>query len=331
MPNTRDYAVVVGVNHYKKLQLLEGPINDATSFKKWLVDPDGGDLPEKNCTLITSNGVDPFLPIQDTIDEALATIVEPRNPDGYRRLYFFFAGHGVGVKWDVNGLCMPKWSTLFRNAALSSKGYLDLIVESNLFEEVYFFLDCCRDHRINANPLHPTLGWDRPGGGSCKGLVLYATDFENAAYEGAVGNGGNQYIRGYFSQALVEGLNGAAVNKEGNITVDQLINTVKKRTEELARAKQTVSPYFYNMDAGYVLFTKSTIPETMVTINFKEDGMVKLQDPGFTETIREAVVRPGDSWKIPLTKGLYPITNITTGKEGGVPVKGDLKTLSYEF
>jgi hypothetical protein len=67
MPNTRDYAVVVGVNHYKKLQLLEGPINDAISFKDWLVNPDGGDLPEGNCKLITSNGVDPFLPIQDTM------------------------------------------------------------------------------------------------------------------------------------------------------------------------------------------------------------------------------------------------------------------------
>jgi hypothetical protein len=331
MPNTRDYAVVVGVNHYKKLQLLEGPINDAISFKDWLVNPDGGDLPEGNCKLITSNGVDPFLPIQDTIDDALASIVEPRKPEGYRRLYFFFAGHGVGVKWDVNGLCMPKWSDVFRNAALSSKGYLDLIVESNLFEEVYFFLDCCRDRRINANPLHPSLGWARPEGGTCKSLVLYATDFENAAYEGSIGNGGNQYIRGYFSQALVEGLNGAAVNEKGNITVDQLINTVKKRTEELAKAKQTVTPQSYNMDADYVLFEKSSIPETTVTINFKEQGKVKLEDPSLTQVILEGMVQSGDAWNISLKKGLYPVTNSTTGKEKYIRINGDLKTLTYDF
>ncbi|MCX2454329.1 caspase family protein [Pedobacter sp. PLR] len=332
MPNSRDYAVVVGLNHYKKLPVLNGPINDARRFGKWLTSPGGGDLPVANCKVIVSRP-NALHPIQDDIDQALAEIIEAYQGDKFRRFYFFFAGHGIGLKWDVSGLCMPKWSDIFLNAVLSSKGYLDYIVASDFFEEAYFFLDCCRNRKSNVSPLPPTLGVVKDRG-SCSSLIIHATDFENVAGEGLTSNGTDLKITGFFSQALSDGLNGAAVNANGEITIDGLIQYVIPKTEQLAIAQNMSQRVTYQFNNGGIDMNTPIVAgkkqlATQLTITFKKGGVMVLKNP-VLEIIKNGYVLPGESWgPIPLIKGYYSITS--PEKTDFVEIDGVQKTRNYEF
>lgn len=332
MPNLKDYAVVVGLNHYQRLPVLNGPINDAKTFGKWLTSLEGGDLPAKNCKVIVSKP-NALRPIQDDIDQALAEIIQAYQGEQFRRFYFFFAGHGVGLKWDVSGLCMPKWSDVFLNAVLSSKGYLDYIVASDFFEEAYFFLDCCRNRKSNVNPMPPTLGVVKERG-SCSSLIVHATDFENVASEGLNSNGTNLKITGFFSKALSEGLNGAAVNEKGEITIDGLIQYVIPKTEQLAREVNMSQRVTYQFNKGGTGFdspivTGRTQLATRLTITFKMEGDVVLKNP-LLEVIKTGHVQTGESWApISLTKGYYSITS--AGKTDFIEIDGNQKIKEYEF
>ena len=59
---------------------------------------------------------------------------------------------------------MAKWSTdLRRKAALSSSDYLEMMSGSGKFDEIVFFLDCCRIRQIKATGLPSALAIVRPG------------------------------------------------------------------------------------------------------------------------------------------------------------------------
>ena len=134
MANDKDYAVIIGVKDYEGLTILNGPETDATSFRDWVIDTDGGDVPAANCTLIISEP-DPVTPLQHDVDFAFRDIfkkLRATNTAG-RRLYFYFSGHGLGITWDETALALPPWSTDLRNFALSSTGYLGRIIESGFF------------------------------------------------------------------------------------------------------------------------------------------------------------------------------------------------------
>jgi hypothetical protein len=98
--NPDDYAVVVGINRYRAgFVPLQGSVNDAKLFVKWLTRPDGGGLDPKNIKCLTTPDDETFRPIRDEIEDELIQLYERRNrqsaPLG-RRLYLFFSGHGVG-------------------------------------------------------------------------------------------------------------------------------------------------------------------------------------------------------------------------------------------
>lgn len=335
-PNNRDYAIIVGVEHYRELKPLKGPINDATALSEWLSDPSGGGVPAANIYFIPSVGSNPLKPIKDDIDDALCRIVESVQEGlTLRRLYFFFAGHGIGVKWDVNGLCLPKWSSLRLNAALSSKSYLDCIVESNLFEEVYFFLDCCRNRKLRANPLHPDIGWPAPGGTNCKSIVFFATSFESYALEGSPDGGDT--VRGYFSEALINGLKGGAVDNSGVITCGKLIDYVKLNTAKLAskaNQSQMVDIHVNFRDVNHTdfpLFGQRAVTLTRLKLTFLEAGEVVIED-AFLQPLKEGKVNAAETWMLPgLAKGLYLVRDLQNKKEKQLRIDGTLAEIEYEF
>jgi hypothetical protein len=334
MPNNKDFAVVIGVDDYKQLPPLKGPINDANAFKAWLLNPAGGDVPEANCKFIPSTH--PYRPIQDEIDDALEEIIM-LNDGSFRRFYFFFAGHGIGISWDANGLCLPKWSEVQRNYALSSKGYVDYIVGSSIFQEIYFFLDCCRLRAINANPMIPRLGNIRPRGGGIPSVVIYASPFENAAGEAPSDEESGSLVRGFFSQALVEGLSGAAAGISGNITVKDLIDFTRQRTTELAKAVGKVQLVNAEIvDGGRNIDTLTIISGvtpivTSVTIRFGIAGTMRLSDSQFHVLVEE-FANAGNAWSgQQLTRGIYSIQHLDSGKKDYFEVSGTEKSMEYEF
>jgi len=333
MPNDKDFAIIVGINDYQELPTLSGPIADANTFKEWLLSPDGGDMPEDNCKLVDA-GKNPFIPTQDLVDEKLNEIIAGGGK--YRRLYFFFAGHGIGLDWNSNGLCLPGWTSSFRNKSLSSKAYLDYTVGSDNFKEVFFFLDCCRDRLINAIALPPTLGLPRPRGQGVKSLVLFASDFEELSGE-APGEDMASTVRGYFSQALVAGLKGAAADQYGNITATKLVSFTQQKTAELAKAAQqtqTVTPEFYGpgITMDQLIIRQGVAPKlTSVTFNFPTGGRILFSDSDL-QPIFNKTFAPGDSeGPLDLDKGLYELLDQDTRRSFMFKIDGTQNAASYEF
>jgi uncharacterized caspase-like protein len=223
------YAVIVGVNHYtpenqKGLKGLQGAIHDATNFYDWVTTKGG--IPKENCHLITSS-TDPLKPIKDMVDDAIIAIndavIQNDNKDA-DRLYFYFAGHGLGVELDQenNGMCMANWAESRRDAAaLSSSDYKRKFINEGLFKEVVILMDCCRNTKMYFTP-HGSPGIVPLGPNiTPKWMVGFATQHQNEAFEA---NLANTDTRGVFTKVLLDGLNGAASKDGRTISAGDLID-----------------------------------------------------------------------------------------------------------
>ena len=334
-----DYAVVVGVTHYQGLKVLKGADKDARVFEKWLIDPVGGKVPAGNCRLILSSD-NPLMPVQDSIDEVFGTFLNGFEANGTagRRLYFYFSGHGLGVLWDETALVLPKWTKIMRNTALSSSAYLRELVHTGKFEEVYFFLDCCRNRVVGANGRPPAFGNAKPaaGAGSCASYIFSATEFENEAFEAIMqpGNGSldNERTRGLFTQTLIDGLNGAAADG-AQVTAASLRTYIHRTLPETAKSVNKVQKGFFQFsgDLAPSILVDGIVPaQTLVVITFSRKGRaVSLQDGGMT------VIKTGNTdelqWSIPLVRGLYSICyEDGSGETKEFRVNGLNKTENHE-
>lgn len=334
-----DYAVVVGVSHYQGLKILKGPDHDARAFEQWLVDPAGGKVPAGNCRLILSSD-NPLMPVQDSIDDVFGSFLNGFEINGSagRRLYFYFSGHGLGVLWDETALVLPKWTKIMRNTALSSSAYLRELVHTGKFEEVYFFLDCCRNRVVGANGRPPAFGNAKPaaGTGSCASYIFSATEFENEAFEAIIqpGNGSldNERTRGIFTKTLMDGLNGAAANGT-QITADSLRTYIHRTLPETAKAVDKVQKGFFQFSGDLepsILVDEIVPSQTLVVINFNSPGRsVNLQDGGMN------IIKTGNTnelqWNVPLAKGLYSICyDDGSGETKEFRVDGLNKTQNHE-
>jgi len=334
MPNTGDFAIVVGVDQYLTLKQLNGPVNDAANFVKWLLHPDGGDLPKDNCHLIP-NTLDPTCPLQDHIDDALDAIMNATGTVQPRRFYFFFAGHGIGVTWELNGLCLPKWSQTQRRYALSSSSYEDYLVASSTFEEVYFFMDCCRSREVSVTPSPTKLENILPRGANVSSLVAYATPFENTAGEAALDGVDGSEVRGFFSTALVEGLGGAAADASNRITAKSLLTYCSRRTEELARARglnQIVQTKF--TDGGRSLETlvirgTQAPPTVALELTFLQAGSYSLLGPDL-RILQTWDVQVGQQLPpLALSPGIYALKNNKTNVNQYIQIDGNAANLQF--
>lgn len=220
-----NYGISIGINHYTPpsqmgLKTLNGAINDATSVHNWMITH--GNVPEANARLITSVA-NPLVPNKGIVDTTIVNIIQKVLADGGAadRLYFYFAGHGLGVETDLNdnAMCMADWSELMRNASLSSSSYKQKFTNEGLFNEVVMWMDCCRNTKLNIVP-GTHAGLTRLGAiNNPKWFVALATQYESQAFESTTVAG---ETRGIFTQVLLEGLQGAAAQNGNPINADDL-------------------------------------------------------------------------------------------------------------
>jgi len=236
------YAIIIGVNDYtdpvhKGLKTLKGAIRDANDVYDWIIG-EGGVLPE-NAYLITSTQ-NPLNPIKNDVDVAIGEIMEKVDKNDHLdadRLYFYFAGHGLGVELDLenSGMCMANWSEYMKDSAsLSSKDYKQKFLNEGLFKEVVIWMDCCRNTKYyfrpqggpGITPLGPNF--------NPKWMLASATEYQNQAFEyddPAVGD----EKRGIFTSVLLKGLEGDASDGE-HVTAtslgDYLYYNVPKKAQE---------------------------------------------------------------------------------------------------
>lgn len=319
-----DYALVIGIDDYPNFRSLAGAKNDAEAFRDWLLDIDhGGGLPEENHRLILSN-LDPASPGFDEIDVKLLelwNIISQKPPSELRRFYFYFGGHGIGLGSDKVGLCLAKWSKVRRRWALAAEEYVSLIKESGKFEEVFFFLDCCRLPTRSASGFSPSIEWIRPAEDArqSRSFIAYATQFQDAAFEiemGTLEEDEIKLVQGYFTTALLAGLRGGAARPEGGVALKDLKEYLEVETFSLAnkdnvKQQPVIRTEFPEQNN---VFFGSAVPEKNVIINFVNGrvGPIRLEDPE-TNLIREGEVNSGP-WDLTLYKGNHVLIDLSTGE-----------------
>lgn len=236
-PNPDDYAIVVGIDAYPQLRRLQAARSDARRFAAWLIDPEGGGLPSANVRIVESAAIpaDPFdaRPIQRDIDRHLRDFgVERRKRIG-RRLYFYFAGHGFGPTFDDVGMLMADAAMERLESNIGLRHYLVFFHDLELFDQVVFILDCCRDPMRGASTAKPVFTLQPPAGGvpRVERYVVLAAAYGEKAFEPR-SQGGER--RGVLTSALMEALQGSAANARGEVTATSLREYLKVRVPEIA-------------------------------------------------------------------------------------------------
>jgi hypothetical protein len=232
MSNPDHFAIVIGIGRYPQFRRLNGAVSDAERFLLWLRDSAG--LKPENIAYALSPPdaveVDAYNgpPGEGHIRQALERIqlrAAIQNP-GFligKRLYFFFSGHGFGPTADDVGLLLPVSDAESLQPSLSLRLYRDFFQLGMFFEEVIWFLDCCRDfkpgHRGNGPPL---ILPENKNIRSTKEFVVMASAWGAAAFEDTPGDDKDR--RGILSSALLDGLSGAvgAFDFQGRITTTSL-------------------------------------------------------------------------------------------------------------
>ncbi len=320
--NKNDYALVVGIEHYPNYRDLNGAINDAKDFAKWLTDKEtGGGLPDANCKVVLSTP-DPSHPVQHAIDNDLRAIFKAIGTGRARRLYLFFSGHGLARSTEETDLCLAIWSDDWRNAALDAQGYLKYVKGSGKFEEVAFFLDCCRMRKINATGLGPMLGYGMPSevAGSCRSFVANATEFQNLAFEAQVSDTldtNGPLVRGHFTRVLMAALWGQAAEASGGVRVSRLKEFLEINTPRVAKDHGHIQnvevPSSFSQTS---LFGSARPPEAIdVKVSFKAErqGPIALVGPDNGEIKRD--VPASGPWHLSLVPHLHLLVDEGTGAE----------------
>jgi hypothetical protein len=254
MQNPLHFGLVVGIWRYPGgYAELQGPRNDAMAFARWLVDPDGGGLPEENVALCLSPRSGEMTlrtaePTKVDIDLALGELRHRARdafkalPEGERadapasaRLYVFVAGHGVmpdgGSAALLDAVARPGGTS-----HLDLGKYAQWLERDGTFGEVVLFADCCRNYEPLVEARGPDLDKAAQLGVRVFQLLGYATTAgtlsreDTARYDPEIPP---DERRGYFSRALVEGLQGAAVHPAlGHVTPQRLHEYVRSKVRE---------------------------------------------------------------------------------------------------
>ncbi len=245
MDTEHHYAVVIGINRYPGLSDLAGPRKDAEAFHAWLVDEQGGRVPERNIHSVHAKPVEEegfrtnwdarptSVDVESRLGQINETFTAAMNADRsiweHSRLYVYASGHGVAPSGGAGALLCAN--------AYPKENFWDMIEFSavhawyrsaGLFKEVLLLADCCRDQRPLAPSLGLRLGQPRRRHGDAKLVMAFATSYAEAAYEQP------DRFRGYFTAALVDGLRGGAADPEtGEIRTDKLSTYIGDHVHEM--------------------------------------------------------------------------------------------------
>lgn len=336
-----DYAIIIGINDYtppdsKGLKTLQGAIKDAKEVEAWVSSDTGGKVPASNIKKIISNP-NPLRPLQDEIDDAFLDIEKSilNNGKHARRLYFYFAGHGLGTLDSTSdtALCLANWSEYRRQSAISSESYKDNIKQYGYFEEIIFVADCCRNTKINIKPKAPTFSAPTPGSGAgnTKLFVAYATQYQDQSYE--IESGGSE-MRGAFTTVFIEGLKGAAANN-GLIGADDLRDYLTKETPELAKKigyKQIpdVTHTFINNSTLVNLSAQISRSNVNLIFSSARNNPIELID-GKLEVIQIFNAGATKNFSVLLLKGLYMLRDTITDENYSFSVSPIQTNINVNF
>jgi hypothetical protein len=340
--NPNDYALVIGIEKYpdwnQGRKNLQGPVADAEMFFTWLKDKtNGGGLPPENIELVVTQdvpGQNRPAPIGQDISDALKKItmkVVLKDQGSPHRFYLFYSGHGHTVPSrprDTN-LCMAPFSEdrFGLSEALSLEDILGKVTNCLAPAELLVFLDCCRSVIVSAAGVDTTFACVTPeaAAGDVREAILYATLRFRGAFEGG------DVVRGHFSRALIDGLNGLA-QVNGQVTLESLRSYLKKEVPNLSNTDNHFQEVELAGSAelmGAVLGTPRQ--EAVVSIHFspQRSGDIILEN-GDLEVVRQGDASTGP-WDLTLGRGKYSLRDVASAEEKFFDVRlgGEVQNVTF--
>lgn len=322
-----NFALIIGINHYEFLRPLNGAIQDAKDFKDCLINI--GEVNQNNCFYIESINTPKFLPLQIEIDLKIRDIITEvkhliNQGQQIGKLYFYFAGHGLGVTDNISNtaLCLPIWSELMRNSALSSENYKENLRQFGYFSEIFFFFDCCRNTKIKVFPLTPQFS-STIIHGNTQVFIGYATQYEDQAFE--IENDNNEK-RGVFTQVLIKALNGEASEATtNNITISTLSDYLNKNVPIEAQKnnyRQRPEIILENINnLNQIILSRNSIKHNCNIIFNSNPSIIEISD-GSLKLIGTYNQNLDNRISIQLNNGLYKIVNVTTKQTELIQING---------
>lgn len=248
--NELHYGVCVGIDRYPGFpgRNLASAASDAAAFRDWLVSPTGGELPPENVALITVDAAQDFATVDSAtpdVDQVLHALKAfnarlrarvDANPDDWprTRMYIYAAGHGIAISNGEGAVLMADATPKNLDFNVDLSLYANWYWQCGLLREVVVFVDSCREVATGTKPgvvlfkRCPT-----PARAGTVRLVGYATRYSEMALEPVAADGDPNITRGFFTQALLEGLNGAALDPEsGSVTASSLGEYVAQAVAE---------------------------------------------------------------------------------------------------
>jgi Caspase domain len=348
--NDQDYAIVIGIKDYPAFDNdnpLKGPENDARAFYNWIISPDGGDVPLGNVSLITSSLCgSPFAdhrsarPIVNEIQTAFTDLQDiaarnSHNGGGYRvgrRLYLYMSGHGFAPTFEETGLLMANATPERVGSTYHVLGQYtaDWFFKARCFEEVFLFMDCCRE-------IFPVQGFNKsfkeinfPSAiTQVKRFYGLATMWSGVAKEKDI----NGERRGVFTDTLIKGLEGAACNpNNGNLTALSLKNFICTAMNNTSDGHPQLNDpalkpeikFYPEINEGF-LIKNTSVPDFEVNITFPAAAVgenVQILDGTDVSTVVESETNAPEIWQIRLSRGKYLIQVLTVGLQKIIHIDG---------
>lgn len=359
--NNGDWAIIVGLWKYMgDLPSLKGPKHDAQAFYEWVISKDGGGVPKDHVFKILSSDrkfKGPFAQPGDALpgpeeverafdildDMALANEDKREGRRVGRRLYLYFAGHGIAPAVDVN---RPGESALLMaNAAkgrfgrhIAGRTWVDWFYDAGYFEEVILFMDCCRDIAPRTFPRNPHL--DRVNrvedALKTKRFLGFGTKWSWRTRERPLPEFGNK-DRGIFTVALLEGLTKGGAKEDGRVTALSLKNYIRDRMPKLLTTEDQPNLKALMPDLEILAddedFLLCSVPQTavpkssvIITVPAGLDGKeFEVVDNTFKRVA--VAVAAGGEVRFELPAGYYEVRQVDGAVRGPFEVKGTEETI----
>ncbi|WP_299083984.1 caspase family protein [uncultured Ruegeria sp.] len=334
--NTDDYAIVIGINRYPRLGPpspggplnLDGPVVDATAMRDWLIDPAKGGVPEENVAFVTSAAFpDPFETVnvggiqrtkaEPTVDHlrgCVEWILERHVQSGKlqlgRRLYVYFSGHGFCVR-DCDGGVFLANATPDLVEHFYSSSWFEGLYNKAIFSEYVLWVDACSSPiPMNLQPSESTLAGQVNNLDDGRRFVAFSAKFPRKSVERRMPD---DQIRGVFSYALLEGLNGAALDEQtGRLTGanlrDYLKNTLKEFLPQQDQNNPDIGdePAFGTIDdIEFGQFAAKTF-QRKISFEPRHNGMRARIKDGQSTVVLETDAG-ADLWVVDLMPGLHKV------------------------
>jgi hypothetical protein len=320
MDNEMHFAVVVGINGYPGIRHLTKAVNDALSFRDWLI-ADGG-VPEDQIQLIkgetTAAGVNPIeaTPTRDDINRAFKRVNQAvmektrRDPLAWEqsRLYVYVSGHGISPEGAEAALFTANAGPEAWAENIACGLYTRRYERCQQFREVIVFADCCRLWKEAYLPEPPfsTIGTN----GTVRTLLGFATQQGEQSFE-PTSQDDPEEARSYFTQALLEGLRGAAAEDgTGRVTDESLARYTVERVRLMTADKRYPQIPSIRPDPSNPIVLCGSARREAPTLHPVQlypppgyTGRLELRDHTFAVL---KVSGPGESpWQVRLGNGLY--------------------------